>query len=85
MDIPSDLRNYEMLMQENVSLKYKVNDLMERNLALQKTIASSGKEVAAVHYVENVTLRSFNFFFKFRIFDQQECFFVIKTGVWSLL
>lgn len=42
-------------MQENVSLKFELQDLNERNLALQKAFSNVvGKEVPQVNYVENV-------------------------------
>ncbi len=47
--------SYENIVQENTSLKFEVQDLMERNLALQKAFANTGLEVAKVNYVENVT------------------------------
>lgn len=44
------------MTQENASLKFKLQGLMNKNLALQKTFTHTGKEAPVVNYVENVNL-----------------------------
>lgn len=53
LDNYEDLRvQYEFMAQENASLKLELEDLMQRNMALQK--AFSKEEKSTVNYVENV-------------------------------
>lgn len=54
LDNYKDLRDKQELIQENASLKFEVQDLLERNVALQKAITNVGKDVTQVNYVENV-------------------------------
>lgn len=55
LDNYKDLRDkYEIVVQDNASLKFELRDLMERNVALQKAFTNCGKEVTRVNYVENV-------------------------------
>lgn len=58
MDNYKELQDkYEITIQENASLKFELQDLMERNVALQKAFLKVGKEVpqvSPVNYVENV-------------------------------
>ncbi|XP_037035565.1 longitudinals lacking protein, isoforms H/M/V isoform X10 [Bradysia coprophila] len=54
LDNYKDLRDkFEIMIQENASLKFELHGLMERNLALQKAFSNTGKDVPIVNYVEN--------------------------------
>lgn len=44
------------MIQENASLKFELQGLMDRNLALQNAFSHTSKEVPVVNFVENVNL-----------------------------
>lgn len=57
LDNYKDLRDkFDIMTQENASLKFKLQGLMNKNLALQKAFTHTGKEAPVVNYVENVNL-----------------------------